>query len=480
MRNPTIEPTFKQHLAWQILQDNTTTDFLFGGGAGGGKSWLGCEWLLTSAIIYPDTRWFIAREKLTVLKRTTLITFFKVCKHHGIKKDEDFTYNAQTSQIKFTNGSVIDLLEVKFQPSDPLFEDLGSSEYTSGWIEEAGEVVFEAYDTLKTRIGRHMNDKYGLKAKMFLTCNPKKNWLYTTFYKPWKDGVLPFNYKFLQSLVDDNPKNEKNYKENLVNIKDKVKRERLLLGNWDYEDDQDSLISFDSLTDAFSNTVVKDGEKYLTVDVARKGQDSTVFSFWEGLELYKIEKYQKQDISNTTQKIKDFASQEKIPYSNILIDEDGVGGGVVDNLFGVKGFIAGSRPVPTASEIREKIERVGHLSPTSNFQNLKTQCAFKLSELINERKIAFRTSEYRDEIIEDLTAILRQKDLDKDGKLKIKSKEDVKVDLGRSPDLGDTILFRALFELVKDTEKVNNRQVDTEQKNYFMQIQNRQHLNSSK
>lgn len=95
-----------------------------------------------------------------------------------------------------------------------------------------------------------------------------------------------------------------------------------------------------------------------------------------------------------------------------------------------------------------KIE--SHLIPKRNFSNLKTQCAFKLAELINEHGLTFNVPSYRDIIIEELSALLRQKDIDSDGKLKIKSKEDVKLELGKSPDIGDTIIYRAWFELQKE------------------------------
>jgi hypothetical protein len=58
--------------------------------------------------------------------------------------------------------------------------------------------------------------------------------------------------------------------------------------------------------------------------------------------------------------------------------------------------------------------------------------------------------EYRETIIEELTALLRHKKVDSDGKLQIKSKEDVKQDLGKSPDIGDPLIYRAWFELRKE------------------------------
>ena len=60
------------------------------------------------------------------------------------------------------------------------------------------------------------------------------------------------------------------------------------------------------------------------------------------------------------QVIKDLASSEHIAYSNILIDEDGIGGAVVDGLFGVRGFVANSSPLPTLMQVRERVKKLEH------------------------------------------------------------------------------------------------------------------------
>ena len=48
--------------------------------------------------------------------------------------------------------------------------------------------------------------------------------------------------------------------------------------------------------------------------------------------------------------------------------------------------------------------------------------------------------------------------MDKDGKLKIVGKEDLKEALGRSPGVGDTFLMRMYFELVRDATTGTHKQ----------------------
>ena len=70
--------SIKQTTAIDYLEDNQTNVVLYGGGAGGGKSLLGCYWVLKQCLKYPNTRYVIARSRLKNLKETTLKSFFEV------------------------------------------------------------------------------------------------------------------------------------------------------------------------------------------------------------------------------------------------------------------------------------------------------------------------------------------------------------------------------------------------------------------
>jgi hypothetical protein len=444
---PIIKPTMKQHEAWQALQDKTTQSLFFGGGAGGGKSWLGCEFLLTNTFFYPGTKWFIAREELKRLMGSTFLTFKKVLVHHNIhshvfKLNEKYNYLINTE-----TGARIDLLDASAIPSDPLFERFGSMEFTGGWSEEAPELSFGAYEVLNSRMGRQMNKDYGLfPAKHLLTGNPTKGWPYKIFYKPNKEGTLPINMKFIQSLYKDNPHTAEEYGKQLALIRDKAQRERLMKGNWEYDDDPTRLIEYDAMMDLFTNVGEENADsRYLIIDVARFGRDRIIITLWHGLVMKKIWVKRKQGTNITEDDIRDLAQEYNVPYSHILIDEDGVGGGIVDHMKGVKGFVANRRPIVDEEDTDDDGKQ-----KRPNFRNLKAQCAFLLADYINTHKIAVKgmNESMQMELVEELEQI-KAKDPDKDVPLDLVPKDEVKDAIGRSPDISDTLIMRMYFELKK-------------------------------
>lgn len=427
-----MELTTKQTTALDYLQDNTTKEVLFGGGAGGAKSHLGCVWLFICCLEYPGTRWVMGRSKLKALKETTLNTFFEVGQMLGLQSGNHYNYNAQSGMIQVGDSEII-LKDLFHYPSDPNYDSLGSLEITGAFIDECNQLKVKAKDVLKSRI-RYKLDEYGLIPKMLLTCNPAKNWVYTDFYKPSKDNTLSEDRKFVQALATDNPYISKHYIDNLRTL-DKNSQERLLYGNWEYDDDESKLMEFDAINDLFTNDHVKRGKKYLTIDVARFGNDKTVIMQWDGLRVDNIKIIQRNSIESLVEEIKNISRVQSIPRSSILVDEDGVGGGVVDFLK-CKGFVNGSRAVKESGK-------------DTNFANLKSQCYFKLAEYVNNSKIFVSCNQDVKELLIEELEVVKAKDIDKDNKLAVEGKDKVKDLLGRSPDISDALMMRMYFEINK-------------------------------
>jgi phage terminase large subunit len=420
----------KQEQCLQALRSGQYKEVLYGGAAGGAKSWTGATFLTMMCECFPGTRWFVGRDSLTSLRDTTLTTFKKVFRAYGV---EGVAYKDERYLI-FSNGSQIDFLDLGFYPRDKDYERFGSAEYTGGWIEEAGEVHFGAFDVLKSRIGRHMNDHYGIKPILFITCNPKKNWLYMEFFSMWKRKALPAHRCFIQAFAQDNPARESDYIDQLNSLQDKSKRERLLLGNWDYDDDPATLCDFDAICDMFTNDFVEVGEDRLSADLAMKGRDRFIAGHWKGLTVRIVLDQEYSSGKSIEKDLKTEMIKCRVPHSKTVVDSDGMGQYLESYLNGIKEFHGGGKAM--------KLEE---------FANLKGECGYKLAEVCNKRLIKIIcTEEQKQRIIEEM-GVLKSKDVDGDEKRKrIISKEEMKEILGRSPDYLDMLIMGMYFEVVAE------------------------------
>lgn len=441
--------TSKQQAAMQALTvDTIIEELVYGGAAGGGKSFLGCSWLLLSCLAYPGTNWFIGRfKKSQIFESIVETTIPKVCRKFGIENNL-FRINSQKGFVKFKNGSNINFLELAYKPGeDREYDRLGSTEYTGGWIEEGGQVPVKAYEVIKQRIGRHLNDKYNIPGKLLITCNPTKNWIYSEFYKPWKDSEIDPHKGFIQSLVDENKYIETGYVDRLNKLKGQ-EYERKRKGNWEYSGGPDDLILYDAITDSFDNIHVKEfGNKYITADIAMRGSDMFRVAVWHGfvmIEHVEIPKSGGKDVLDTIQGLR---QKHNVPPRHIVYDSDGVGA----FLGGKGGFIPGAIPFHNGGAPIREPERPGEKKP--NYENLKTQCSFKLAERINNNGYYFKAvslKQGQDTLTAELEQI-KERDSDKDGKLKITAKQDVRQAIGRSPDFSDVVMMREYFELARAT-----------------------------
>jgi len=425
--NIDAEFTVTQAEAIEYLFDKTTTEVLFGGAAGGGKSWVGCSWLILMCLKYPKTRYLMGRSKLDSLKKTTLNTFLEVCETWGLKANKHYNFNGGSNIIKFYNKSEVMLKDLFLYPSDRNFDNLGSLEITGAFIDEANQITEKAKNIVASRM-RYKLDEYNLIPKMLMTCNPAKNWVYTQYYRPSKEGKQKPYRKFIQSLVDDNEFISRYYKTQLETL-DELSKQRLLFGNWEYDATNDNLIYYDAILNLFNQNGI-DGDKYISCDVARFGSDKTVIMYWEGLHIKKIRSILKSAVNEVVDEIRLLQQQNNVRLTNIIVDEDGVGGGVKDYMK-CRGFVNNSRALKG-----------------ENYQNLKTQCYYKLADLVNTAQIGIDCPDInvKNLIIEELEQV-RTKDADKDNKLQIIPKETVKDIIGRSPDYADALAMRMFFEL---------------------------------
>jgi len=424
----------KQEHATYYLNDNDTEEVLYGGAAGGGKSAFGCLWLISMCQKYPGTRWLMGRAKLKTLKETTLNSFFELSGKLNIS--DEFNYNAQSNIIYFHNGSEIILKDLFLYPSDPNYDSLGSLEITGAFIDECNQVVYKAWQIVKSRI-RYKLTEYDLMPKMLGTLNPAKNWTYKEFYQPSRNGTLKPYRKFIQALPQDNPHLHPSYLKSLLQL-DNNSKQRLYFGNWEYDDDPSTLIDMDAIIDYFNPVHLnKENKFYLTIDVARKGKDTTVFRVWNGWVCIDVVVFAKNTIVEAFEEARKLQLKYNIPNSQTIADEDGIGGGLVDMLR-CEGFINNSRALKG-----------------ENYENLKSQCSILMAKKIQNREAGEENNNgsIRDLVSEEMEQI-KQKEIDKDTRLGIIPKDAIKANIGRSPDHWDSIMMRYYFELKKKNQTV--------------------------
>jgi len=431
---PTIRLTKKQTQAIDFLQDNVTREIAYGGAAGGAKSFLGCYWQLKQRLKYKGTRGLIGRARFKTLKDTTLKTLLEVHKLTGLKRGAHWELTGANDKenpnsVVYFNGSVILLRDLFDYPSDPDFDELGSLEITDAFVDECAQVGSKARETILTRI-RFKHSEHGLIPKILYASNPTKNWLYSDFYQPNREGRLRSDRAFVQAFVTDNPHVDRSYIQTLDSLPEGAQKERLRWGNWEYDDDPSALIDYEAILRAFEGKG-QPGKGAISVDYARFGSDKTVLTKWNGYQA-KVKKYKGLSVPDAVKVIKQAQNEMRIPSSRIVIDEDGVGGGVVDLIPGCKGFVNNSRAVGD-----------------ENFDNLKSQCYFKLADAINKGMVSIDCdSEDKEDIKQELEWV-KQKSVDTDQKKGIIPKDKVKEKIGRSPDFSDSLAMRFYFDVAK-------------------------------
>jgi hypothetical protein len=204
-------------------------------------------------------------------------------------------------------------------------------------------------------------------------------------------------------------------------------------------EDEGQLMTNESIVKLFSNTHIESGIKYITADIARLGRDKTVIFCWDGFRVVEVFEMQVSRVDESVDAINKLAEKYNVNRNNIIVDEDGVGGGVKDYLKCL-GFTNNAKPIK-------------YNNKEENFQNIKTQCYYKLAETVNRNEIYINCNEKQTEqLTEELEMVRLARETDAT-KIALINKDEIKKKIGRSPDYSDALMMRIFFEL-KPVRKV--------------------------
>lgn len=200
----------------------------FGGARGGGKSWAIRAKAMLLANRWPGIKTLIVRRTLVELRNNHIEPLKAMLK--GIAR-----YNQQERKFTFPNGSTISF---EFYDSDKDEMKYQGVEYDVIFIDEATQFQ-EYWLKIITSCCRGVN---GFPKRIYYTCNPGgpgHSYIKRLFVdRDFREGELPEDYQFIQSLVTDNTAlmaADPNYIKFLENLPPKL-RKAWLYGDWNIFD----------------------------------------------------------------------------------------------------------------------------------------------------------------------------------------------------------------------------------------------------
>ncbi len=324
----------KQQLFLDAIFSGKYNILLYGGGIRSGKTFLVLGLADELCMQYPGVRVVVIRKTLSNIKRNTWPSFRKILDCGKDRKRA--TLNKQDQTWYYKNGSEVIGMGVDIS-TDPELNDMRGLEPTIIILEEGNELARKVFSVAISRSGQWKNNEYGIPPLVLVTCNPSNEWVKDVFYDRYVENRLNPPFYYQPALPQDNPWNSKQYLKLLETLPE-AEYERYVKGNWDYADIPNQLTPYlyfkeCLLTDEeFDDQKLHREPKYIGVDVAREGDDKTVFCYGDDIGILWWEEYKHKKCSITAPILLAKADEYKIPLFNIICDANGNGAGLIDAL----------------------------------------------------------------------------------------------------------------------------------------------------
>lgn len=501
------------HKGFQERFVRSSLDIVFAGGqGGGGKS---AAMVMDSAyhIDRPEYRALYIRKTLSELAAGGgLVDEFKLL--YPKKLIESIT-TSESPEVTFKGGAKAILTHMQDNNLDKLQERVKGWQYDTIYMDELTGYSYTTFTYLLSRL----RGSSGAQPYFRGTTNPKKNsWVrkFIDWYvdeeghiDPLKDGKVRYffnegntpeeviwgdskeevymkakntidrylrlaegkvdisyenlikSFTFYSGSIFDNQtllERDPNYVGNLA-ATGGASADRLLGGNWNRDDDEQEQIPIpvNKALTIFDNDANPTNDKYITVDPAGEGENNMVMVIWYGFHVQDILILSTSTPAEVIRSIQ--IQQEKHDIGNMRVIYDGVSIG--DYL----------RVIPGAISFKGGVSATA--SGKHRFADLKTQCATKLIELIDEKIISIERSvaerlylhqnikqrmTIRDQIVNELGVLRYDKPMPS-GKLKLINKRIMTRMLGKglSTDIMDNFIMRMYPALNLNAVILNNK-----------------------
>ncbi len=418
--NPTL--TIKQTQADDCLLDDKVKRLLYGGAKGGGKSFFFCFWFFLYALLIiktfnlkpssnpPHVAW-MGRKQATDFTGTTLQTWRTIIPgdayqlRGGTERDQKHL---------LINGTVaIDYGGLDRQEHINKFN---SAEYGAIGIDQAEEVTKDDIMVLISSLRMTLNDQ-PLPYKELYTANPRICWLKDEFITNPKS-----NTRFIPALPSDNPHLPDDY---LTTLQEAFGHRPELLrayrdGDWTGIEGINQVILDVWVERAIGRPTLLGGE-VISCDVARFGDDKTIIMILHGSNI--VEQFA-MGYSRTTE-VSDRLTELSRRHNDIsiVVDEIGVGGGVIDELHKNGRHVISFNSSAKADD-------------PEKYYNLRAEAWWELGHHFAQGEIG--CSEIPQELRSQLTSVCYDF---RNGKILIEPKETIKQNIGKSPDEADAYVM---------------------------------------
>lgn len=180
----------------EIPHDYSLDVAVYQGGYGSGKTFAGSLLGILLALKFPGIRGLVGAQTYTLIRDTTLQTYFEHLDNFGFTEGKDYDWSSSLQKLTFKNGSEI-LFRHFDEPNKLKSLNLGFVE-----IEEMSDIPFDTFKMLLGRMRQKVKKSWkDFTYRIFGHTNPEtcRGWVYKTF----KENKSP-NYRLISAPTTQN------------------------------------------------------------------------------------------------------------------------------------------------------------------------------------------------------------------------------------------------------------------------------------
>ena len=448
-----FRPTVRQWAARQVLDidkvqpaDSPPIELCYGGAKGGGKSYFFCFWVMEYCrwVIHkfnlkessnPPHIGFMGRKLSTDFTQTTLATWREnipdTCYEFKGSGDKDVKHIIVDGRVAVDYGGLDRQADIN---------KFNSAEYGFIAIDQAEETTIDDVAVLKATRRMKINNE-PLPYRGLWTANPAQCWLKSDFIDTPKN-----NHFFIQALPGDNNYLPESYIETLKSSFGHRPEllQAYLYGSWDAFEGANQVILGSWISRAMGMPTMIGG-RVISCDVARFGDDKTIIYVMDGTN---VTERTEMGYSRTTD-ISDKLTEMSRVRDNcaIVVDEIGVGGGVIDEL-----HKNGRRVISFNSSNKA--------DDPEKFYNLRAEAWWELGQHFAKGEIG--CMDISGSLRNELTIPTYEF---RNGKVLLEPKEAIKKRLGHSPDEADCYVM-GVWAVKRVMPEMEIKSYDTKSSSY--------------